>query len=704
MTPDFTAERRTRWLAAAALAIVVALVYGNSLRAPFLFDDIGAVVNNPTLRELTSFAVLNPPRDGSTTTGRPIVNLSFALNYALSVENVWSYHLFNIALHALAAITLMGIVRRTLLRERARPVRSPLAPRGSPPARQAAAASAARRTGDAPAMTQASTIAFFAALVFALHPLQTESVVCIAQRTEVLCGVFYLLTLYGFIRGCERREGKTGSAHRRWFGVSVAACLLGMGTKEVMVTAPLLVLLYDRTFVSGTFGGALRSRGAFHGALACTWIPLALLVAQGGGSRGASAGFGLGVTWWTYLLKQADAAVLYLRLSFWPHPLVLDYGTGVAHSFADVWWQGTIVLALLATTVWALVRRPIAGFFGSAFFLILAPSSSIIPLVTQSVAEHRMYLPLASLVTALVAGASLRFGRHATWPLAAVGLVLAVATVARIDDYRTVVSIWSDTIAKVPDNARAHNNLAWALQHEGKPAQANAHFARAVELQPDYVSAWYNRAVALLEQGRAVDAVERLAAAVRLAPLHADAHVNLGNALTQAQRTAEALPHYEATLRIKPAADVHYNLGLALDSLRRTGEAEDHFRAALRLKPQLHEAHFQLGRIAERAGRMAEAESHYSEVLRLAPEHAAAHARLGLLLARTERLEPAAEHFRAAIRLQPGDADAHANLGNVLLLQSRPREALASYEEALRLRPNDPRTRENIELARQAMR
>ena len=696
MTPDFTADRRTRWLAAVALVCAVALVYGKSLRAPFLFDDIGAVVNNPTVRDLTSFAVLNPPRDGSTTTGRPIVNLSFALNYALSGENVWSYHLFNVTLHALAAITLMGIVRRTLLRW---PIQGPPALRGSPVPRQAAAASTVGRTCDVPVKTHASAIAFFAALIFALHPLQTESVVCIAQRTEVLCGVFYLLALYGFIR-----EGETRSAHRRWLGVSVAACFLGMGTKEVMVTAPLLVLLYDRTFIAGTLGGALRSHRAYYGALACTWIPLALLVAQGGGARGASAGFGLGVTWWTYLLKQADAVVLYLRLSFWPHPLVLDYGIGVAHSLAEVGWQGMVVIALLAMTIWALVRRPVAGFFGSAFFLILAPSSSIVPLVTQSVAEHRMYLPLAALVTSLVAGAWLRLGRHASWPLAAVGLVLAVATVARIGDYRSVVSIWSDTIVKAPANARAHNNLAWALQHEGKPAEANAHFARAVDLQPEYVSAWYNWGVALLEQGRPGDAVERLAAAVRLAPQHADARVNLGNALTQSRRAAEALPHYEAALRIKPAADVHYNLGLALDSLRRTGEAEEHFRAALRLKPQMPEAHVQLGRIAERAGRLAEAESYYNEVLRLAPQNAAAHARLGLLLARTERLEPAAEHFRAAIRLQPGDADAHANLGNVLLLQSRPREALASYEEALRLRPNDPRTRENIELARQAMR
>jgi tetratricopeptide (TPR) repeat protein len=477
-----------------------------------------------------------------------------------------------------------------------------------------------------------------------------------------------------------------------------------MAAKEVMVTAPLLVLLYDRTFVAGSFGRALRQRWIYYVALAGTWVPLALLVAQGGGARGAAAGFGLGVTWWTYLLTQAEALVLYLRLSFWPHPLVLDYGTGVARSLAGVWWQGVVVLALLGMTLWALFRKPIVGFFGASFFLILAPSSSIIPLVTQTMAEHRIYLPLAGLVTMVTFALFLRITPCASWLLAAAGVVLATITVARTRDYRTVTSIWIDTIVKVPANARAHNNLAWALQQEGKSAEANVYFARAVELQPDYVSAQYNWGVALLEQGRPADAVELLVAAVRLAPEHADARVNLGNALTQTQRAAEALPHYEAAVRIKPAADVFYNLGVALDSLERADEAENQFRAALRINPALPEAHVQLGRISERAGRNEEAESHYNEVLRLAPNHAAVHARLGLLLARAGRLEPAAEHLRAVIRVQPDDADAHANLGNVLLLQSRPREALASYELALRLRPDDPRTRENIELARQALR
>ncbi len=254
-----------------------------------------------------------------------------------------------------------------------------------------------------------------------------------------------------------------------------------------------------------------------------------------------------------------------------------------------------------------------------------------------------------------------------------------------------------------PRFAPAHNNLAWVLQQQGKTDEANTQYARAVALQPDYVTAHYDWGVALLDQGRAAEAVIQLEAAVRLAPGHADALVNLGNALMQVQRAAEAVACYEQALRLKPGADVHYDLGVALAELDRRDEAAAHLRTALALAPDLPKAHYQLARLAELAGRPADAEREYLETLRLAPDHTLAHAKLGLLLAQSGRLAPAAEHFRIVIHLQPGDADAHANLGNVLLLQGQAREAIAQYEETLRLRPDDPRTRENLELARESL-
>jgi tetratricopeptide (TPR) repeat protein len=420
-----------------------------------------------------------------------------------------------------------------------------------------------------------------------------------------------------------------------------------MAAKEVMVTAPLVVLLYDRTFVAGTFAAALRTRRGYYAALASTWLLLAWLVLGAGGARGTAAGFGLGVSPWSYLLKQAEALALYLRLSLWPHPLVLDYGTAVATSLTEVFLPGLLVVVLLALTGWALVRRPRAGFFAAAFFLLLAPSSSFVPLVTQTIAEHRMYLPLAALLALAVPFAAGRLGAWAPATFAALALALAATTIARNATYRDAFTLWSANVAAYPSAARGHVNLALELQRAGDFSSAEDHFARAIALQPGYVAAHFNRAVALLDQARPADALAQLDLAARHAP---------------------------------PG------------------------QTALRLDHAYAEAHVQLARLAERAGEMADAEKQLLLALRHAPADAAAHARLGLLLARTERPAAAEPHLRAALAADPVDADSFANLGNTLLLLNRPREAIACYEQLLRLRPADRRAQENLQLARDALR
>ncbi|MCX6934198.1 MAG: tetratricopeptide repeat protein, partial [Verrucomicrobia bacterium] len=510
------------------LCAAIIAVYANSLNAPFLFDDAGAVLGNPTIRSLASFAVFNPPADGSTTTGRPVVNFSYALNYALGGEHVVGYRVVNVAIHALAVLTLFGLLRRTFSCVRGR---GPLAGDVS---------ASSRASALLPSSFNPDVAALTIAALWALHPLQTESVVCIAQRTESLCGLFYLLTLYAFTRATIPSEGGARCPQRAWLVVSVGSCLLGMAAKEVMVTAPLVVLLYDRTFVAGTVAGALRVRRSYYAALAGTWLLLAFLVLQNTGARGASAGFGLGVTPWTYLLTQADALVRYLGLTLWPHPLVLDYGTGVAGALAEVWWQGVIVLMLLAATVWALVRRPVLGFVGAWFFLILAPSSSFVPLVAQTMAEHRMYLPLAAVLTVATL-ALFRFSGALRWPVVvAVVAASAVVTALRNRDYRDAIAIWSDTVAHAPPHSRAFTNLGSAYVAAGRPAEALMPLDRALALNPADYSAQRNRVLALLALGRADEAAVIFTALPAREPGEAAEYFELGNAYAREGKFPEA--------------------------------------------------------------------------------------------------------------------------------------------------------------------
>src|SRR5580658_2658291 len=312
---------------AAGLAAAGLVAYARSYSVPLLFDDESSIADNPTLRHLGT--ALWPP-DGATVGGRPVLNLSLALNHAVSGTAVWSYHAANLAIHILAGLTVFGIIRRTLARL---------------------------------ANPSATLVAFAASLLWILHPLQTESVTYIVQRAESLMGLLYLLTLYCFIRGADSR----GARGRLWSALSVGACLLGMATKEVMVSAPLIVLLYDRTFLAGSFREAWRLRRREYAWLAATWLVLVPLVLSSHG-RGGSAGFGTGMSPWSYSRTQLPAIVHYLGLCFWPSPLVFYYGDAVEPVSIRLLPSALAVAGLLAATVWALARRPALGFLGASFF------------------------------------------------------------------------------------------------------------------------------------------------------------------------------------------------------------------------------------------------------------------------------------------------------------------------------------------------
>ena len=516
-----------------------------------------------------------------------------------------------------------------------------------------------------------------------------------------------------------------------------------MATKETMVGAPLLVLLLDRIFVSGSFRGAWRERGRTHAALAGTWLLLAALVGQNHG-RGGSAGFGTQIDPWTYFLTQCDAIPRYVGLVFWPAGLVFDHGMPTAGGLGAV-CPGLLVLSVAgAASVWALSRGRVEGFLGAGFFLLLAPSSSFVPVATQTVAEHRMYLPSAIVV--LLAGLLVRRVRTAVRPRwltpVLVGLVvlsLGTATWARNRVYRTAQALWLDTVAKRPDSPRARVGLGQALLTEaGDAEQAIVQFRKALELQSNHPLAHYNLGTALLMQRRFAEAVPHLEAAIGADPAGTDARLNLGQALTGLGRAAEAAEQYRLVLARDPAApDAAINLGALLITAGQAGEGEALLRRALAAAPELAEAHYHLGRAQEQRGDFGAAEASYRTAIGRKPSFAPAQVALAHCLTRRGDLGGAESALREALRLDPGSAEAHyatgnlrarrrdfagamaayratleiapehvparANLGNCQLVTGRLREAISTYEEVLRRRPGEPAALRNLALAREQL-
>jgi tetratricopeptide (TPR) repeat protein len=617
--PDQGPPGAARWrgfLAAAILVLAVAAVYWNSLGVPFQFDDEPAILYNPTIRSLASIrTVLSPPASGAGVTGRPLVNLSLAVNHAVGGLDVRGYHAMNLALHALAVLTLWGVMRRTL------------------------------RLCSGPSGRIGEGFAFGVALLWAVHPLLTESVVCVVQRNEIMGGLFYLLTLYGFIRAAD-------GGGRRWLAVSVLACLLGMAAKEIVATAPLLVLLYDRTLVAGGLAAAWRQRRGYYLSLAATWLLLAWLM-LGSGQRGGSVGFGLGMSSWDYLLTQCRALTTYLQLSVWPHPLVVDYGPGVS-GLGEVWGRGLIVLALVGATGWALVRKPVWGLIGAWFFVILAPSSSFVPLTTQTIAEHRMYLPLIAVIVLVMAALHRLAGPKSLLLGVCLAAGLGAATIGRNQVYQSGMTLWADTVAQAPDNPRAHLNLGQALFQAGRLPEAVASFEAALRLKPAYAEAHYNLGLAQSRLGRTTEAIGQFEEVLRLVPDHAAAHNDLGIALAQTGRPAEAEAHFAAALRYRPDfAGAHYNLASLLLRTRRPAEAVPHYEAALRLNSNVAEYHSNLAVALMQTGRVPEATAHYEAAVQLAPDSPELRLNLALTLAAAGRLREAIPHVEAALRLRP---------------------------------------------------
>lgn len=646
--------------AAVALVASVLLAFANTLSAPFIFDDQAGIIDNPSIRQLSDVAaILAPPPGAAGAAGRPVVNLTLALNYALGGLDVRGYHTVNIVLHALAALALFGVLRRTFAR--------------------------------LPALAaHAFPAAFAGALLWAVHPLLTESVTCVIQRSELLGALFYLLTLYCFIRATE------SDATRVWPSACVTSCALGMASKEFVASAPLVLLLYDRAFGAGSFRAVWRARRPLYLTLATTWGLLAAVMLQST-QRNGTVGFGLGISAWDYLLTQCRALVLYLRLAGWPHPLVLDYGFGTVTRALAVLPQALLLTAGAAATVWAGVRRPALGFAGVAFFALLAPSSSVVPLVTQTIAEHRMYLPLAAVV-ALAVATSFRVAPRLALALSLAGAIaLAATTVRRNHDYRSAESIWRDTIAKQPDNPRPHTQLGNVLADLGRTDAAIDAYRTALRLQPDFPEANINLGGLLAENDRAAEALPHLEAALRIRPRSADAHLNLGIALDHLGRTAEAIRAYEKAIALNPLlVTAHANLGDALTRLNQFAPALEHLDEALRLDPHSADANYKRAVALAAAGRLTEAREAFAAAFRGDPNDALGIHNWANALASAGAPAEAVDVYRLALALRRDFPSAHYNLANTFAQLGRPAEAIAEYQDALRQKPDYAEAHNNL--------
>jgi tetratricopeptide (TPR) repeat protein len=647
------ADLNGRWTVVAVCLVLVTmtwLVFGQTLGHDFVnYDDKLYVADNPAvLGGLSLQGIVWAFTHNVNVNWTPLTVISHMLDCQLYGTNAGWHHLTSVLLHMASAIVLFLVLKE---------------------------------------MTDALWRSAFVAAVFAVHPLHVESVAWIAERRDVLSGLFFMLTLGAYV----------GYARRPWspvrYGLVVLLFALGLMSKPMLVTLPFVLLLLDywplkRFSQPGSY--------SFPWRLVAEKIPLlvlsgaacaATLFAQKKAIQSLPLSMHIGNALVSY--------VIYLKQMIYPVGLAVYYPyPGIDLALWKIIAAFILLLAISAGSV-AVWRSQPWFLFGWLWYLVmLVPVIGLIQSGLRAHADRYTYLPQIGLYVLLAwAAADLCAGwRHRRWVLGGITTVILAALIfrahAQTSYWRNSESLWTHTLACTSDNADAHLNLGNALLQKGNVDEAIAHFQKALQINPRYADAHNNFGNALSQKGNMDEAIAHYQQALQIDPNDADAYNNLGNALFRKGNADEAIKYYQSALQINPGlALAHLNLGNALFQKGNIDEAITHFQTALQIDPDNADACYNLGNALFQRGNMDEAVACYQSALQINPALALAHLNLGNALFQKGSIDEAISHYQAALQINPALALAHNNLGNALLQKGSVGEAIAHYQMALQINP-----------------
>ncbi len=539
---------------------LIALPYLGTFAFPYVFDDVDALVNNPAIRQLIPPASVFASLPDTTTWGRPLLAYSFAINYQLSGLEVWSYRLVNLLLHLANIVMLRSFL--LLLFE---------SPGGE------------RYFRDKSAAVWATALA----VLWGAHPLGTSVVTYTVQRAESLQVFFYFGTLVAVLRVFA------GSFRRSWAATAVGLAFCGMFVKESMVTIPIVAALFVAVAYPSVWSSEQRARTLrFFALLCCSWIGLGTVMSVWPRSQSVGIVDGFGPL--QSLLTQSEILFYYIRISVFPVGLQIDHWWPARTRLSEVWVPFSVLALGGAGLVGLWFRDRFLACGGLSWFIVLAPTSSFIPVTSQLAADHRAYLPLAFLLLFLAAVFLRVLERPVPvvpprlcagiWVIVLMGLL--TLTTLRNGVYASVESVWSDVLMRQPRHARAMNNLGHVFWERGETEQAERFFRQGIEVAPFYFDSYRNLGVLLGERGDRAAAEENLLRSLELAPGHAESWANLGVVYAQQHRRGEAEHAFREAIRanpVQPAA--RFGLAVLAYQDARFGEAMDHVEVLLRYTP-----------------------------------------------------------------------------------------------------------------------
>ena len=587
----------------------------------------------------------------------PVTSTAFWLQWRLWGEQPLGYHLVNVLLHAVGAVLCWRVLRKL----------------GMPGA-------------------------WVAAAIFALHPVNVESVAWISELKNTLAMFFYGVTLLAYLEFEE-------NPRPRWYGLALGAFSLAMLSKTAMATFPVILLGFAWWRRGRIARRDIRRSLPFFAvagllAVLTIWfqynraIGSTVVRTDGFWSRLCGAGWAV----WFYLgkaLLPVHLAIVYPR---WH----IDASSPVA--YVPALFAGVVILLcwhyrqrlgrvwLFAALYFIAMLLPILGFFNVGamryslvadrwqYFAIIVPLAGVTALVARFLA--RKPAPRRALVPVVVG---------------AILLVLGVATWRQARVYRDPLTLWHATLARNPECAIAHNEIGNDLLEKRQLDEAIVHFRRAFEVLPNYEVAHYNYGCALLEQGDIDAALREFRKAVQIEPGLVNAQYNLGTTLLQRGALDEALVHLRQAVQLEPSwAKSHHNLATALVQKNQLEEAAREYEMALTIDPLHARARMGLGGILLRLGHVDEAIVELQKAAASAPDNASIHNNLGEALLRRDRVAEALVQFQRALELQPGYNDAELNLGQALLSAGQVDAAIVRLQTALKGVPTNADAHNNL--------
>jgi tetratricopeptide (TPR) repeat protein len=619
------------WLFSLALIALTALAYLPAWNGKPIWDD-NAHITQPELRSAHGLIEIWT-RLGATQQYYPLVHSVFWIEQKLWGDSVLGYHLLNILLHALSAIVLFRILLRLKIPG-----------------------------------------AWLAAGLFALHPVQVESVAWISELKNTLSGLFFFSAILSYLNFDEARS-------RRSYFAALALFLGGLMCKTVIAPMPAIILVmvwWKR--------GRFRPREdvvpllpffavGIGAGLFTAWVERNLVGAQG-------AAFQLSIL--QRCLIAARDFWFYLFKLFWPSKLTFIYPRWQIN--AGAWWQYLFVLALVVLLAFAWTRRknsraPLAVIL--IFLGLLFPALGFInvyPFLYSFVADHFQYLACAAPLTLFAAGITMtldslapakNFLRPAVY--GALLLTLGGLSWRQCRDYRDIETLWRTTIARNPDCWMAYSNLGSFLSARGNVTEAIADFRKALELWPEQSKDHNNLGKALVQKGRLAEAMDQFQTALRISPEDPDAETNIGAALLQQGDAEEAISHLQQAIKKFPRhAQARINLGNALLQTGKADVAIAEYKKTLELPFDHAESHYSIASAFRQKGDVEAAVIHYRKALELRPDYANAHNNLANALRQQGRIEEAVREYEAALSSDPESVLAANNLAWLLAASSDP--------------------------------